>query len=101
MRFRRERGDGRFVQIGSVQESEGNAVAAARVERGKRGDDFPRFDESGRERAQLLVERGEVERLLDGDDVLSRAHVFEQAMLFVFGERLARLLVDRQFGKWI
>ena len=76
------------VERRSVQQPEGDARAAAAVDRRQRGDHLARRAQHLGQRAQLFVEVAEVEAHFDGEDLLPRPHVFQQAMLFVFGQRL-------------
>src|SRR5881628_1587380 len=86
------------IQSCPVKQSKADS-GAARIDGRERGEDFPRLGEPGRERAQLVIEIGEVETRFDTQDLFPRANVFDQPVLFVFRERFPRLLVEVDFSQ--
>ena len=101
LRVRHHRRHCRQIQLRPVQQPERNPRAAGRIERRQRRDHFAAFAECRRDRAQLLVEVGKVERHLERQHVLASTHVLDEAMLFILGQRPLRLVIEPKFRKGV
>ena len=101
LRFRGHGPDRVVIQHRAVEKAERDAASSTGVDGRQRGDDLARFVQRCREIAKPLVKVAEIKGDRNRQDLLPKAHVLQQAMLFVLGQRTLGLLIEREIGKGV